>query len=47
MFLRKYWLPISVFIVAIVGIGLYLLATQPPPEPVKIYKVVEPEKPLA
>lgn len=45
MFLRKYWLPISVFIVAIVGIGLYLLATQPPPEPVKIYKVVEPEKP--
>jgi len=45
MFIRKYWLPISVFIVAIVGIGLYLLATQPPPEPVKIYKVVEPEKP--
>ena len=45
MFLRKYWLPISVFIVAIVGIGLYLLATQPPPEPVKIYKAVEPEKP--
>ena len=45
MFIRKYWLPLSVFIVAIVGIGLYLLATQPPPEPVKIYKVVEPEKP--
>ena len=45
MFIRKYWLPLSVFLVAIAGIGLYLLATQPPPEPVKIYKVVEPEKP--
>ncbi|MDE0016627.1 MAG: hypothetical protein OXU51_10595 [Candidatus Poribacteria bacterium] len=45
MFIRKYWLPISVFIVAIVGIGLYLLATQPPKEPIKIYKAVEPEKP--
>ena len=46
MFLRKYWLPISVFIVAIVGIGLYLLATQPPKEPIVIYKAVEPiEKP--
>lgn len=45
MFIRKYWLPISVFIVAIVGIGLYLLATQPPKEPIKIYKVVQPEKP--
>lgn len=45
MFIRKYWLPISVFIVAIMGIGLYLLATQPPKEPIKIYKVVQPEKP--
>ena len=45
MFIRKYWLPLSVFLVAIAGVGLYLLATQPPPEPVKIYKVVEPEKP--
>ncbi len=46
MFLRKYWLPLSVFLVLIVGIGLYLLATQPPPEPVKIYKAVKPiEKP--
>ena len=44
MFLRKYWLPISVFLVAIAGVGLYLLATQPPPEPVPIYKAVEPEK---
>ena len=45
MFIRKYWLPLSVFLVAIVGIGLYLLATQPPKEPIVIYKVVEPEKP--
>ena len=44
MFLRKYWIPISVFIVAIVGIGLYLLATQPTTEPVKIYKAVKPIK---
>lgn len=46
MFLRKYWIPISVFIVAIAGIGLYLLATQPPKDPILIYKPVEPiEKP--
>ena len=46
MFIRKYWLPISVFIVAIAGVGLYLLATQPPKEPIVIYKAVEPiEKP--
>ena len=42
MFLRKYWLPISVFLVAIAGVGLYLLAIQPPPEPIVIYKIVEP-----
>lgn len=46
MFLRKYWIPLSVFVVAIVGVGFYMLATQPPPEPVKIYKTVKPiEKP--
>ena len=46
MFLRKYWVPLSVFLVLIVGIGLYLLATQPPKAPIKIYKTVEPiEKP--
>ncbi|MYH83745.1 hypothetical protein F4141_23935 [Candidatus Poribacteria bacterium] len=45
MFLRKYWIPLSVFLVAIAGIGLCLLATQPPKEPIKIYKAVEPEKP--
>ena len=46
MFIRKYWLPVSVFILTIAGIGLYLLATQPPKDPVVIYKSVEPiEKP--
>ena len=46
MFLRKYWLPLSVFLLLTVGIGLYLLATQPPKAPIKIYKAVEPiEKP--
>ena len=46
MFLRKRWVPLSVFLVLIVGIGLYLLATQPPKAPIKIYKTVEPiEKP--
>ncbi len=46
MFLRKYWLPLSVFVVAICGVGLYMLATRPPPETVKIYKTVKPiEKP--
>ena len=46
MFIRKYWIPISVFIVAIAGVGLYLLATQPPKDPIVIYKAVEPiEKP--
>lgn len=42
MFLRKYWIPMTVFIVAIAGVGLYLLATQPPKEPIVIYKPVEP-----
>ena len=46
MFLRKYWIPLSAFLLLIVGVGLYLIATQPTPEPVKIYKAVEPiEKP--
>lgn len=46
MFLRKYSIPLLVFLLLIMGIGLYLLATQPPPEPVKIYKAVKPiEKP--
>ena len=41
MFIRKYWLPVTVFIVAVAGVGLYLLTTRPPPEPVKIYKAIE------
>ena len=48
MFIRKYWIPLSVFIVAICGVGLYYLQTQPPKEPTVIYKPVEPiEKPTA
>ena len=42
MFLRKYWIPISVFIVAIVGVGLYYLQTRPPKDPIVIVKPVEP-----
>ncbi len=42
MFLKKYWIPLSVFIVAIVGVGIYLLATQPPPDPIVTYTPVEP-----
>ena len=48
MFLRKNWLPISVFIVAIAGVCVYMLATQPEKPPIKIYKTVKPtEKPTA
>ena len=48
MFLRKYWIPLAVFIVAIAGGGLYMLATQPPKDPIVIYKAVKPiEKPTA
>lgn len=42
MFLRKYWLPLSVFIVVICAVGLYYLQTRPPKEPIVIYKPVEP-----
>jgi len=44
MFLRKYYLPLSVFLLLIVGIGLYYLQTRQPKEPIKIYKPVEYEK---
>ena len=54
MFIRKYWIPLSVFILAIAGVGFYLLATRPPKDPIMIYKAVEPlpkstetEKPTA
>ena len=46
MFLRKYWLPITVFIVAICAVGLYLLSIQTPKEPIIIYKPVEVEQPV-
>jgi len=47
MFLRKYWLPISVFLVAICAVSLYFLRPGPdlPEGPVVIYKAVEPDKP--
>ena len=44
MFLRKNWLPISIFIVLIGVLCLYLLQTQPEKEPIKVYKLVEVEK---
>lgn len=46
MFLRKNWLPLSVFIVAIVAVGLYLLTIQTPKDPI-INKTTEVEKPQA
>jgi len=45
MFIRKNWLPVSVFLIAIIGVGLYLLTTQTPKAPVKIYKSVEVQQP--
>ena len=47
MFLRKYWIPLLVFIVAVVGVGLYYLQTRPPKDPILIVKPVEYEKPPA
>ena len=46
MFIRKYWLPMAVFIVALVGVGLYYLQTRPrpPKPPILIVKPVEFEK---
>ena len=45
MFIRKYWIPITVCIVAIVGVSLYYLQTRPPKEPIVIIKPIEVEKP--
>ena len=42
MFIRKYWLPLSVLVVMICAVGLYYLQTQPPKEPIVIIKPVEP-----
>ena len=47
MFIRKYWIPLSVFLVVIVGTGLYLLSIQSPKAPITIIKPVEVEKPTA
>lgn len=47
MFLRKYWLPLSVFSVAIVIVCVYMLQTRLPQEPIKVYKSVEVEQPTA
>ena len=44
MFMRKYWIPLSVFIVAIVGVSLYYLQTRLPKDPILIVKPVEFEK---
>ena len=44
MFFRKYWIPLSVFIVAIVGVSLYVLQPRPPKDPILIVKPVEYEK---
>jgi len=44
MFFRKYWIPLLVFIVAIVGVGLYALQTRPPKDPILIVTPVEFEK---
>ena len=42
MFLRKHWIGLTVFLVAIVGVGLYYLQTRPPKDPILIIKPVEP-----
>ena len=47
MLLRKYWIPMTVFIVAIVGVSLYYLQIRPPKAPIVIVKPVEFEKPPA
>ena len=46
MFLRKYWILLSVLLLAVVGVCLYMLTTQTPQEPIVIYKPVEIEKPI-
>ena len=49
MFLKKNWLPLTVFIIALAGVCLYYLQTRPPKDPIIIYKTtpVEVEKPTA
>ena len=45
MFFRKYWIPLTVFFVLIVGVSVYYLQTQTPKDPIVIYKTTEVEKP--
>ena len=48
MYIRKNWFPLTVFIVAIVGVGFYYLQTRSPEkDPIMIIKPVEVEKPKA
>ena len=47
MFLRKYWIGLSVLLVAICALGLFLLRDETPQEPIKIYKVTTPAEPPA
>ena len=47
MFIRKDWIPLLVFIVAIVGVSLYSGQTRPPKNPIVIVKPIEYEKPTA
>ena len=42
MFLRKFWIPIAVFLVVICGLSFYLLRSDVPKEPIKIYKTTTP-----
>ena len=44
MFFRKYWIPLLVFIIAIVGVSLYYLQNRPSKDPIVIVKPVEFEK---
>ncbi len=45
MFLRKYCIPLTVFVIAIAGVSLYYL--QPPPDPVVPVVIDKPVEPLA
>lgn len=42
MFIRKYWIPLSVLLIAIAAVSIYWTQTRPPKEPIVIYKPVEP-----
>ena len=44
MFLKKNWLPLTVFVVVIAGVCLYYLQTRPPKDPIIIHKAVEVER---